>query len=77
MNPSDPSDVESATLQHRRPTDVQDSELGAEGERPTYDDAVAEEIGGDYDYAEADTSLNDDDDVSPPHPLAVPWRNPN
>jgi hypothetical protein len=54
---------------------VKDSELGAEGERPTYDDAVAEEIGGDYDYAEADTSLNDDDDVSPPHPLAVLRRN--
>lgn len=74
MNPGDPSDVEAATLQHRRPADVQDSEFGHEAERPAYDDAVAEEIGGDYDHAEQ-ANYNEDDGecLTPPGYARDAW----
>lgn len=57
----DPGDsfVEEAYAEHRdaKPSALED-EFGAESERPAYDANVAEELGGDYDFAE-----DDDDDL--------------
>lgn len=57
----DASDVEEATLAHCSPTSIENTEFGDESERPTYEDEVAEELGGDHDLEAAGDDYADDE----------------